>query len=337
MCAAGLASGQTPAVTTATNAVDDCLRGDFTAMNEWLAVVGKAVDEGTPEIAAEAQQRIRRCMKFQVSFRSTVTIKSGGPSSIQAASPIRSVGAAAAAAGADAAASAAAAATDAAASAAAAATDAAASAAAAATDAAVSAVALAAGAGAAPSLANAVPAIRPADYLKQTVTGMGMVTLELSPGMLQDAGYDFASHPEMIRAPIVWSNASITGGACSDYRIVPSPPTKFSFWLGVDTRAQPKAALVVAPDGAETHLVEAKCQGHWGWPTPMPIFSPGWIALYSRDPGSDDEFSKIEMPGASGRAIFAQGVIRRTVQLPNKQGSVDESTEIVITHAPSAR
>ena len=315
MCAAGLASGQTPAVTTATNAVDDCLRGDFTAMNEWLAVVGKAVDEGTPEIAAEAQQRIRRCMKFQVSFRSTVTIKSGGPSSIQAASPIRSVGAAAAAAGADAAASAAAAATDAA----------------------VSAVALAAGAGAAPSLANAVPAIRPADYLKQTVTGMGMVTLELSPGMLQDAGYDFASHPEMIRAPIVWSNASITGGACSDYRIVPSPPTKFSFWLGVDTRAQPKAALVVAPDGAETHLVEAKCQGHWGWPTPMPIFSPGWIALYSRDPGSDDEFSKIEMPGASGRAIFAQGVIRRTVQLPNKQGSVDESTEIVITHAPSAR
>jgi hypothetical protein len=35
--------------------------------------------------------------------------------------------------------------------------------------------------------------------------------------------------------------------------------------------------------------------------------------------------------------MFAQGVIRRTVELPNKQGSVDESTEIVITHAPSAR
>jgi hypothetical protein len=301
--AAGLAFAQSPPVATATNAVDDCLRGDFTAMNGWLAVVGKAVDEGTPEIAAEAQQRIRRCMKFQVSFRSTVTIESGGPSNIQAASPIRSIGAAAAAA---------------------------------ATDAAASAVAFAAGAGTAPSLANAVPAIRSADYLKQTVTGMGTVTLELSPGMLQDAGYDFASHPEMIRAPIVWSNVAITGGVCSDYRIVPSPPTKFSFWLGVDTRAQPKAALVVAPDGAETHLVEAKCQGHWGLPTPMPIFSPAWIALYSRDPGSDDEF-KIEMPGASGRAIFAQGVIRRTVELPNKQGSVDESTQIVITHAPSAR
>jgi hypothetical protein len=326
MCASGLASGQTPAGTTATNAVADCPRGDFTAINEWLATVSKAVDEGTPEIAAQAQQRIRRCMKFQVSFRSTVTIKSGVPSGAQAASPFRSIGAAAAAAGADAAASAAAAATDAAASAAAAATDAAASAA-----------ALAAVAGAALPLANAVPAIRSADYLKQTVTGMGMVTLDLSPGMLQDAGYDFASHPEMIRAPIVWSNVAITGGACSDYRIVPSPPTKFAFWLGVDTRAQPKAALVVAPDGAETHLVEAKCQGHWGWPTPMPIFTPGWIALYSRDPGSDDEFFKIEMPGASGRAIFAQGVIRRTVELPNKQGSVDESTEIVITHAPSAR
>lgn len=228
--------------------VDGCLHHDYTAIGQWLDAFAKAVDQDDHKIADEAGAKIRRCMTFEVSFFSTLTIHA-------------------------------------------------------------------------------------ADDLRQTITGVGRVTLELAPGLMQDAGYDFASPPGLVRAPVVWSNVSISGGSCTNYRVVPSPPTKFAFWLGIDTRAQPKAALVVSPDGAETHIVQATCQGRSGIPAGMSIFTPGWIALYSLDPGSDEEF-KIEMPGATGRAIFAQQEVTRKATLPSGQGRVEARTVIVVTHKP---
>jgi len=250
-CAPDFSFAQTPAVSVAVDVVDGCLRHDYTAMKQWLAAVSTAIEQGTPEIAAEAQERIRGCMAFEVTFASTLTV-------------------------------------------------------------------------------------RAASGVIQTVTGTGRVMLELSPGLLQDAGFDFASHPEMIRSSVVWSKVAITGGVCTAYQVVPSPPTKFAFWLGVSLGPQPTAALIVVPDGGELHVIRAQCHGHWGLPELAPIFSPAWGAIYSKADDIDDYF-KIDIPGAAGRAVFAQHVVQRTEPLPGAQGVVDERTAIVITHAPKVR
>lgn len=193
-----------------------------------------------------------------------------------------------------------------------------------------------------------------------TITGTATATVRLGPD-IQDAGFDFATGPKGVVAPMVWSGISMTSKDCT-FEIIPSPPTRYNFWLAL-TVAQPARGVVSISEegaeddgllavGSELHIVTPTCRGQTGVPaldlasakgnsgvpTPMPLFGDGWTVLYGAvDPDADIE-DAFNMPLTlqPGQAVIGGYTKARTEDLPGAQGTIREQTVVVITHRPGA-
>jgi len=193
-----------------------------------------------------------------------------------------------------------------------------------------------------------------------TITGTSSATVRLGPD-IQDAGFDFATGPKGVVAPMVWSGISITSKDCT-FKIIPSPPTRYNFWLAM-TVEQPASGIVSISEegaeddgplavGSERHIVTPTCRGqtgvpaldlmaskgNTGLPTPMPLFSDGWGVLYgAMDPGADVEDAfNIPLVIKPSQAIIGTYTSARTKDFPGAQGTIQEQTTIVVTHRPGA-
>lgn len=193
-----------------------------------------------------------------------------------------------------------------------------------------------------------------------TITGTSSATVRLGPD-IQDAGFDFAAGPNGVVAPMFWSGISMTSKDCT-FEIIPSPPTRYNFWLAVTVRPPASGIVSVSEEGAvddgplaigsERHIVTPTCRGqtgvpaldamaskgNTGLPTPMPLFSDGWSSLYgSIDPDADPEDAfNIPLAIKPGQAIIGAYTSTRTKDLPGAQGTIHEQTTIVVTHRPGA-
>jgi hypothetical protein len=118
-----------------------------------------------------------------------------------------------------------------------------------------------------------------------SATGTASFQVTLGPGSIQDAEFDFASHPDGVDAPMAWSNVSMVGGPCT---LVPriSGPTQWNFWLGISFRPAARAGLVAGPDEMDMHDVTVTCNGKSSRQK-QPVFAPAWTVAHGD--GEDGE------------------------------------------------
>ena len=99
------------------------------------------------------------------------------------------------------------------------------------------------------------------------ITGEGRVVLRLRPDV-SEPDWESTTGPNDTHATITWTGVGVTRGNGCLINILASPPTEFSFWLGVSVKPDLRFSLQVVP-GLDMHGSFMRC------PRPRPL--SGWI------------------------------------------------------------
>jgi hypothetical protein len=121
-----------------------------------------------------------------------------------------------------------------------------------------------------------------------TITGEGSVILEVNPDP-SFPEWDAASGLRGDSARITWSAVTISQPAGCDGQVVvqSSPPTQFTFWLGLSFDPELKLSLEILP-GVDLHTVLNRCRIPNGTlmnsplNDPIPLFGGAWMALHGQ-------------------------------------------------------
>ena len=121
-----------------------------------------------------------------------------------------------------------------------------------------------------------------------TITGEGSINLEVKPDP-SFPEWDAASGVGGDSTRITWSGVTISQPAGCDGQVVvqSSPPTQFTFWLGVSVTPELKLSLEILP-GVDLHTVLNRCRIPNGtlmnspMNDPIPLFAGAWRALHGQ-------------------------------------------------------
>jgi hypothetical protein len=159
-----------------------------------------------------------------------------------------------------------------------------------------------------------------------SATGTSAFQVTLGPGSIQDAEFDFASHPEGVTAPMVWSEVTASGGPCT-ITATPGKPSEWNFWLGMTFGPKAKAGLVAGPDETDLQNLVVSCNNR-NTRKQQPVFAPAWTVAHGEgeDGESGSAQSSAEVMGMMGgmSGMMANAKEAEKIQKQLEKGEISE-------------